>query len=350
MNTTHNNTVNWTSSEEKAIYQSDTTATLLLTSSRPKAVTKEFLIFVKLVCIMVFFLGLIGNSLVIFVFGGRWSKLKTYEIFMFSLAIADLVATIIVPMRMFLELMKLDIYMIGNTGCKILSSLTVTTITVSALTLLVISIDRFIIVKWPFRKAPESWQINVIVLTIWLLALGMSSIYWLGNRIRVWKNSFVDTSYYVCRSFMSRKETTSYVILLFSTQIIIPLTVMTILYVLIVRLLREATVRNDLFLCQPKQTQARLLRNQKATILFITIVTAYYIFVLPGNIFFLLYVFDEVNLEDNELLTVHTLLQMIMMLNSCVNPIVYAKLHTVFRRSTLKRFYSFVATKAFLGS
>lgn len=306
---------------------------------------EEFRIFVEIICVLVFLLGLVGNSLVIFVFSTRWTKLKNCEMFMLSLAVADLVGTIIMPVKMFLDLIGHDFYMIGDVGCKIISSLSVTTITVSSLTLLVISIDRYIIVKWPLRKTPERWKTAMLVLATWLISFALSFIFFLDGRIRLWDNPEDDISSFVCRNFMSRKEEKTYIILMVVVQIVIPLTVMTILYVLITILLRQ-TAKSDLFRHQEREMRARLRRNRKATILFVTLVTTYYVFVLPSNIFILLYTFGETgSLDYKQLLTTYTLMHMVLMLNSCVNPIIYSNLHTSFRRSTLKLLCSCVFTK-----
>lgn len=306
---------------------------------------EEFLAFVKITCIFVFLLGLIGNSLVLFVFGSRWSKLKNCEIFMLSLAVADLVATVIVPVKMFLELTEHDFYPIGHIGCKTIATLSMTTVTVSALTLLVISIDRFLIVKYPLRNRPESWKIALIVLATWLISFGLSFVYLTGDRIQVWDNPEDAKSHFVCRSFMPRHESTAHALVAFVIQILIPLVVMTVLYSLITWLLRK-NAKSDLFQHQQREMRARLRRNRKATILFVTLVTTYYVFVLPSNIFFLLYIFRALTyLGHQELVTIYTLLQMILMLNSCVNPIIYSNLHTSFRRITLKLFCSCISTK-----
>ena len=76
-----------------------------------------------------------------------------------NLALADLIGTMVVPLKMFMELMQYSFLPIGDAGCKIISFLTMTTITVSSLTLLIISIDRYIIVRWPLRKVCQSLDI-----------------------------------------------------------------------------------------------------------------------------------------------------------------------------------------------
>ena len=83
-----------------------------------------------------------------------------------NLALADLIGTTVVPMKMVLELMQFNFLPIGDLGCKIISFLPMTTITVSSFTLLIISIDRYIIVRWPLRKEMERWQIALTLLLV----------------------------------------------------------------------------------------------------------------------------------------------------------------------------------------
>nr|AWO67321.1 GPCR15 [Clytia hemisphaerica] len=298
-------------------------------------------IFVEVICILVFFLGIVGNSLVLIVFGYRWKKLKLFEIFMMNLAFADLIGTIVIPLKMLLELMELSFISIGHTGCKIISFLPMTTITVSSLTLLIISLDRYIIVRWPLRKPIEGWQIALTLFLTWTFAAGLSFIYLLGDRIMLYdnpKDHLPDIHF--CRNFMPLHENATHIVVAFFIQLVIPLLAMSVLYSLIaVELRRVATCH--LFSQNEREVGIRLKRNRKATFLFVTIVAAFYIFVLPSNIFFLMYILKAIP-HDNmpKLFLIYTLLQMILMFNSCVNPVIYSNLHTSFRRSTLKLFCS----------
>lgn len=89
--------------------------------------------FTVIFCTLIFIVGILGNILVLIVFGSRWSKLKTCEMLMVSLACSDLIGSIIVPGKMLLENMEHSFHAIGDTGCKIVSFLSMTSITVSAL-------------------------------------------------------------------------------------------------------------------------------------------------------------------------------------------------------------------------
>ena len=48
---------------------------------------------------------------------------------------------------------------IGDGGCKVISFLSITSLTVSAFTLVVISIDRYVIVKWPLHERHSVWKV-----------------------------------------------------------------------------------------------------------------------------------------------------------------------------------------------
>ena len=304
----------------------------------------KFELFVKFMCMFVFILGLVGNSLVLIVFGRRWSKLKNCEVYMMSLAVADLLATVTVPIRLFLELNGHDFYDGGHVGCKIMGSLAMTTVTVSALTLLVISIDRFIIVKWPLRGLQTSSKNAITICIIWLISFALSSIFLF--RAYLYDDPADDSSQHLCRVFyLSDREASAHGLASFTVQIVIPLSIMSVLYSLIALELRK-TAKSHLIRHHKNEMRARLKRNRKAIILFVTLVTVFYVFVLPSSIFYLFYLYDGLgSLPDNQVTVIYSLLHLMLMLNSCVNPIIYSNLHTSFRRSTLKIFCSCLFTK-----
>jgi len=293
-------------------------------------------VFVEVICILVFLLGIFGNVLVMLVFGARWSKLKVCEVFMMNLAFSDLIATVVVPIKMLLELMHLSFYPIGDTGCKILSFLSMTTITVSSLTLLVISIDRFIIVRWPLRKEMECWQLTFLIFLTWFLSAAASFVFLLDDYIRLYDDPHDSIGVkHFCRNFMEVNDNIIHNFVVFAVQLVVPLVTMSVLYYLILCELRKV-VRSQLFSRNERELRLRLRRNRRATCLFVTIITIFYIFVLPSNIFFLMYITGGISMPTNRVFLVYTLLQMILMLNSCINPLIYSNLHTSFRRTTLK--------------
>ena len=75
------------------------TTNITTTSPTPHNTTQHsWLFFVSiLVYTTVFVVGIVGNILVLAVFGSRWRKLKTCEFHLVNLAVADLVASVVVP-------------------------------------------------------------------------------------------------------------------------------------------------------------------------------------------------------------------------------------------------------------
>ena len=139
-----------------------------------------------------------------------------------------------------------------------------------------------------------------------------------------------------CRNYMTPRENIAHTVVVFVAQLLIPIFAMSVLYTLIAYELRRVA-KCQLFLHQnERDVQLRDKRNRKAIRLFVTLVMAFYMFVLPSNIFILTYVFGGVQTVTRSIYLLFTFLQMVLMLNSCVNPIIYSNLHTSFRRSTLR--------------
>jgi len=287
--------------------------------------------FTILVCICILFVGIIGNSLVLVVFGMRWKRLKICEIFMINLAVADLIGTLVVPTRHLTERLNYSFHPIGHAGCKLISFVTLASVSVSAFTLVLISIDRYTIVKWPLREYPPTWKLATSISMTWILSLILGFFYFLRVNLHA---PYDGENYYICSNFAEYGEYLVHTLVTVVAQVIIPIVVITVLYALIILELRK-TARNRLFHASERERKIRLKRNTRATKLFVVIIIIFYVCILPVTIFFLIYLSDAVQMTEG-LLHLFTCLEMLKMLNSCVNPIIYSRLHTSFRRMILK--------------
>ncbi|KAJ1191813.1 hypothetical protein NDU88_001128 [Pleurodeles waltl] len=127
---------------------------------------------------MVFVVGLVGNSLVMFVII-RYTKMKTAtNIYIFNLAMADALVTTTMPFQSTEYLM--NSWPFGNVLCKIVISIDYYNMFTSIFTLTMMSVDRYIAVCHPvkaldFRTPLKAKIINVC---IWLLSssVGISAI------------------------------------------------------------------------------------------------------------------------------------------------------------------------------
>ena len=71
---------------------------------------------------------------------------------MVSLAVSDLMGTMVYPSQHLHVVRGGDFRAIGDIGCKLLAFSSSSSIYVSSFTLIMISIDRFLAVRWPFKK------------------------------------------------------------------------------------------------------------------------------------------------------------------------------------------------------
>ncbi|XP_052760345.1 neuropeptide Y receptor type 4-like isoform X2 [Mya arenaria] len=117
--------------------------------------------------------GIIGNSLVLYVFTRQKQKLSS-TIFILTLAGTDLITSMVtMPYTIALECLR---YNVGHDAiCKIYHILTTTTIPFSASVMVAIAVDRYLCIVHPFKNAMtiRRAKISVVVLAIGSVCLGM---------------------------------------------------------------------------------------------------------------------------------------------------------------------------------
>ncbi|XP_066873663.1 kappa-type opioid receptor isoform X2 [Kogia breviceps] len=135
---------------------------------------------------VVFVVGLVGNSLVMFVIV-RYTKMKTAtNIYIFNLALADALVTTTMPFQSTVYLM--NSWPFGDVLCKIVISIDYYNMFTSIFTLTMMSVDRYIAVCHPvkaldFRTPLKAKMINIC---IWILSssVGISAIVLGGTKVR----------------------------------------------------------------------------------------------------------------------------------------------------------------------
>lgn len=293
-------------------------------------VPDHFLMFklvVQISCVLIITSGIIGNILVLAAFLARWKDLKTYEMFIVTLAFVDLLSTVLLPCIQLHEIRGGSFKAIGSIGCKILYFLSNFCITVSSLILTMVSIERFIAVQWPFleRKRISKW----LILTTWFIALVFSaSIYLINDGVLLHYDA---EKTHVCRLLVSIEEVTIISLTTTALQNAIPIIIMTILYSFIVIKL-YANSNNYTRHLNRTELQTRNKNLRKTTKLLFIVVVVFFVCVTPSNVFYILYNYDKHGLPDEYVYPVYVILTMLMMSNACANPMIYGKLHTSFRK------------------
>ena len=283
-------------------------------------------------CLIILILGFFGNLLVIIIFSRKGAKLKAHEVLVISLAIGDLLGTFCLPVLTILQL-KADMSVLGDFGCQFIYWLSTTSLTGSAFSLVAISIDRLGLVIWPHQRRPRPWKISLIALLIWTMASSPGIIYFL----RVY---YSPQPYNRCSvDFKDNREDIAHTISLFLIQMIAPMAVMSVVYGIILYRLKMMVVRR--LSTVSNSFAVRQKKNRKLTGLFLAVVTMFFVLTLPYNIFYLWYTMNWQTIQKDykyhqKIGHVYHILLLIMLLNSCVNPLIYAKLHKSFRRITLR--------------
>eukprot|EP00794_Sanderia_malayensis_P007968 gene7968-8826_t len=302
------------------------------TNSAPPPPLTHFEKFIAVFCILVMVAGFVGNFLVILIFTMRCSRLKVCEVFMVSLAFADLIGTFTVPLQLLRTALRVPDTVNGVfIACELPSWLGVTCISVSAITLVAIAIDRFIIVYWPLKiRYENNLALGMIVASTWIVGGTFGFVHF----FRTDQTYHEPTASYHCSNNLSEDENRSLTIALFIFQMFIPVTLMTALYSIIAYKLRSGSVSARRLSETDNVTRIRTRRQKKATKLFVTVVFTFYILVLPSNIFQLVLSFEHFGHTEGTFF-VYQVVSLLLLSNSCVNPIIYSRLHKSFRKSTL---------------
>ncbi|XP_025991730.1 prolactin-releasing peptide receptor-like isoform X1 [Solenopsis invicta] len=119
---------------------------------------------------VIFFLGLFGNMLVIFVVGRNHRMQTVTNLFIANLALSDmllcLLAVPFTPLYTFL-----GGWVFGKTLCHLVPYSQAVSVYISTLTLTSIAVDRFLVIIYPFQARMMIRTCLVIIMGIWLISL-----------------------------------------------------------------------------------------------------------------------------------------------------------------------------------
>ncbi|XP_068574486.1 somatostatin receptor type 5-like isoform X2 [Cebidichthys violaceus] len=270
--------------------------------------------------IIVFIVGLLGNTLVIYVVI-RYTKMKTVtNLYILNLALADELYILGIP---FLGTNSvLSYWPYGDFFCKLSMTVDAMSQFASTFCLTVMSIDRYLAVVHPIRSAkwrkPQVAKIfNAMVWVVSFLIVLPVTIY-----------SNVQEEFNACNiTWPEPHELRSIVFILYTSILGFfgPVVVISLCYLLIVIKVRSAGVRAGL--------TKRRKSERKVTRMVVIIVLVFVLCWLPfftSNLVNLVYIIPENNAA------VYFFLVILTYVNSCANPILYGFLSDNFKQSFQK--------------
>ncbi|XP_070798405.1 kappa-type opioid receptor isoform X2 [Pituophis catenifer annectens] len=270
---------------------------------------------------MVFVVGLVGNSLVMFVII-RYTKMKTAtNIYIFNLALADALVTTTMPFQSTEYLM--NTWPFGDVLCKIVISIDYYNMFTSIFTLTMMSVDRYIAVCHPVKALDfrTPLKAKIINICIWVLSssVGISAIVLGGTKVREGDTEcslqFPDDDYVWWDIFMK--------ICVFVFAFIIPVLIIIVCYTLMI--LRLKSVR----LLSGSREKDRNLR--RITRLVLVVVAVFIICWTPIHIFVLVEALGDVS-HSTAAISSYYFCIALGYTNSSLNPILYAFLDENFKR------------------
>eukprot|EP00062_Callorhinchus_milii_P005398 gi/632944942/ref/XP_007887776.1/ PREDICTED: C3a anaphylatoxin chemotactic receptor-like [Callorhinchus milii] len=279
-----------------------------------------------------FLIGVPGNFLVIWIILCTMRQRSPTVVLILNLAVADFLVLITLPLWIYAFLNSWDF---GQAMCKIISYIVCCNMYISVFLIMMMSIDRFLAVLYPF--VIQKWRKNHVVvktvLVVWILAFLFSIPILLVQEIDTDPSGNQQCFY---RNYSSDGQQKAVQVLEIVVSFAIPFTVLTVCYVCIVR----------------KIKQMNFTRPNNTGKVIVSIMVAFFICWVPHHLVnmisttALLMKNSDKDMSDaleNAVEHVVHIVGALTFINSCVNPILYAfaarKFQSGLRASSFARLF-----------
>jgi allatostatin C receptor len=307
---------------EQQIQANETIGMMCASLDQPLLTLMTQIIF-AVVCVV----GLLGNTLVIYVVV-RFSKMQTVtNMYIVNLAVADECFLIGIPFL--IATISLESWPFGTTMCKLYMTSTSINQFTSSIFLTIMSADRYVAVCHPISspKIRTPFVSKVVSLTAWSAsALLMVPIFMYANTVE--KDS--ENS---CNILWPETETlggqTAFTLYSFILGFAIPLVLIFCFYFLVIRKLQTVGPKH--------KSREKKKSHRKVTKLVLTVITVYVFCWLPYWITQMALIFTPPHqCQSKVTITIFLLAGCLSYSNSAMNPILYAFLSDNFKKSFLK--------------
>ncbi|XP_044188609.1 proteinase-activated receptor 2-like isoform X1 [Thunnus albacares] len=292
-------------------------------SSQAKVVLSSHLttVFLPIIYIIVFAVGLPTNAMAIWVFLFRTKKKHPSSIYMANLALADLLFVIWVPLKIAYHFNGNN-WIYGEGLCKVLVAFFYGNMYCSIAFITCISVQRYWAVVHPLSKQQTNNCIAVAVsITVWMVVwLITIPLYLYDQQVRVTNfNPQILTCHDVTRPSQV-KIAAGYFLTMGTLGFVVPTIVCIISYILMLKALRNSMTDADI-----------TKKRRKAVVLIITVLVMFLVCFTPSNIMLLVHYILLLDGADNNLYGFYITTLCLTSLNSCIDPFVYYFISNDFR-------------------
>lgn len=302
--------------------------------------------------IIVFIIGLVGNSLVCFAIWRNKNMRTVTNIFIVNLAVADFAVILICLPSTCVEDLAFTFFM-GKVMCKVVKYFQPVSVCVSVLTLTVISIERWWAICHPLRFKSTTSRARNIIIVIWIVSLLIP----IPDVIAVEISSIIPPKYQEMTVLLTRcqpafkqlwdtKAQTVYQIFLTVVMFLIPLVLMAFAYSRIARCLwvdavpggdEENRGCNAQGRAGASARDSQLQSRKNVAKMLIAVVVMFAVCYLPVYLLNILryakvYPRDKTNEAHSEVAgIVMTAAHWLCFFNSAINPVIYNFMSAKFR-------------------
>ncbi|XP_028273433.1 proteinase-activated receptor 2 [Parambassis ranga] len=283
-------------------------------------------IFLPVIYIIVFVVGLPTNALAIWVFVFRTQKKHPSSIYMANLALADLLFVIWVPLKIAYHFNGND-WIYGEGLCKVLVAFFYGNMYCSIAFIACMSVQRYWAVVHPLSQYRRANCVAIFVsVTIWVVVWLITIPLYLYNQEVYVINLKISTCHDVTRP-SQKNMAAGYFLTMGTLGFVVPTVICIMSYVLMLKALRNSM-----------GDPAIAKKRRKAVVLIVTVLVMFVVCFTPSNIMLLVhYSLLLGDVEDN-LYGFYISTLCLASLNSCIDPFVYYFISEDFREHVKNTF------------
>ena len=274
-------------------------------------------------------IGFVGNGFVMIVTMVNWERSTKCHKLIGGLAVADFVFSIIQVIDVSPYLRGVCDFIYGQIGCKLISLLILSS-WISIGFILIITLERFIGIIYPFSRGLSSLKLKSIVLLNTIFSIGMViPVTIVLEYDPIPKRCFENWAWY------GHKEASriyTYATLLLND--IIPLIILISMYGKIIHRLLTTTSEINNF-----QQNQRQKENKRIIVILLLVVICYFVLVIPDRIGFIFIEEHLINLDtskSNSFTHLKLYMKLPIVVHVAVNPVIYSIVDQKFRKSLIR--------------
>ncbi|XP_058684088.1 proteinase-activated receptor 2 [Poecile atricapillus] len=277
-------------------------------------------VFLPIVYIFVFIIGLPTNAMALWVFFFRTKKKHPAVIYMVNLALADLLFVVWFPLKISYHLNGNN-WLFGEGLCKVFVGFFYGNMYCSILFMTCLSVQRYWVVVNPIVHSKKKSEIALgISIAIWILILLSTIPLYLVNQTAYISNLNITTCHDVLPENVLAHDMFSYFLSLATGLFLIPAIITAIAYVLMIKTLNASII---------DVTTGK--KRKRAIKLIIVVLSMYLICFTPSNVLIIVHYSLLKAYSQSHMYVWYITALCLSTLNSCIDPFIYYYISKDFR-------------------